>query len=89
MQEFSQTVKAGEAGAGADRGRGISPDEQRRMTSITRKLHWYGIRRRLVRFFCTDVFLFAALAVLWCADQEYTALGRIILNNRREFAASQ
>ena len=87
MQEFSQTVKAGEAGAGADRGRGISPDEQRRMTSITRKLHWYGIRRRLVRFFCTDVFLFAALAVLWCADQEYTALGRIILNNRREFAA--
>ena len=28
-------------------------DQQRRMSSITRKLHWYGIRKKLLRFLFT------------------------------------
>ena len=31
------------------------------MSSIARKLHWYGIRRKLARFFLTDFIFLAAL----------------------------
>ena len=58
------------------------------MTSITRRLHWYGIRKKIGRFLWMDLLLLLLLCVGWCADQEYTALRRIDLTNRRSFTIS-
>ncbi|MBR0372969.1 MAG: HAMP domain-containing histidine kinase [Mogibacterium sp.] len=57
--------------------------EQKKMTSITRELHWYWIRRKLLRFLLTDLAFFILACVGWCADQEYSALGTISLENSR------
>ncbi len=60
------------------------PAEQvRRVSSITRKLHWYGIRKRMGTFLWADL-LFVLLALIgWCADREYAKLGSLILNRER------
>ena len=58
------------------------------MTSITRRLHWYGIRKKIGRFLWMDLLLLLLLCAGWCADQEYTALRRIDLTNRRSFTIS-
>ena len=62
------------------------PDEQRRMTSITRKLHWYMLRGKILRFLGSDLLLGAILTIGWCAEQEYSALGTIMEGNQRCFA---
>ena len=54
-----------------------SADQTKRMSSITRKLHWYGIRSRLFRFFRMDLIFFVLACVGWCADQEYTQTGSV------------
>ena len=60
-------------------------DEQRRVTSITRKLHWYMLRGKILRFLVSDLVLAAFLTVGWCAQQEYSALGKFIEGNQRSF----
>ena len=54
------------------------PDQQRRMTSITRRIHWYMIRGKLLRFLFGDLLLAALLCVGWALDQEYTKFGAIL-----------
>ncbi len=60
-------------------------DQQKRMTSITRKLHWYGIRKKLLHFYLTDLLIWLFGVIGWCADKEYTAAGQILWNNERLF----
>ena len=68
---------------GKQKGRFAPLDQQRRMTSITRRLHWYGIRRKIARFIGTDLLFLILLPVLWCAEKEYSAAKNIILQNER------
>ena len=65
--------------------RGESHDEQRRMTSITRKMHWYMLRGKIARFLGTDFLLAFFLTTGWCAEQEYVAAGSVLLVNNRAF----
>ena len=58
-------------------------DEQRRVTSITRKLHWYMLRGKIWRFLVSDLLLAAFLTAGWCAEQEYSALGQVLAQNHR------
>ena len=60
--------------------RGESHDEQRRMTSITRKMHWYMLRGKIARFLGTDFLLAFFLTTGWCAEQEYVAAGSVELS---------
>ncbi len=60
-------------------------DEQRRMTSITRKLHWFMLRGKIGRSIGSDLLLLLCLTAGWCAQQEYTAFGMIFLENHRRF----
>ena len=62
-------------------------DEQRRMTSITRKLHWYFIRGKIGRFLGSDLLLGVLMTIGWCAAQEQAALGYILTENHRSFEA--
>ena len=64
-------------------------DEQRRMSSITRRLHWYMLRGKIARFITSDLLLFAILAFGWCAGQEYAALGTVFSGNTRSFEVVQ
>ena len=63
--------------------RSAAPDQQRRMTSITRRIHWYMIRGKLLRFLFGDFILAVLLCVGWALDQEYSALGSILPNCSR------
>ena len=58
---------------------------QRRVTSITRELHWYWIRKKILRSFFTDLLVFVLLTAGWCASQEYAVLGRLAWDGSREF----
>ena len=64
-------------------GRHRPAEQQKRMSSIARKLHWYGIRRKLARFFLTDFIFLAALTAGWCAMQEFIRLGSIVPSRAR------
>ena len=66
---------------------GIS-DPMKRMSSITRRLHWYGIRQRSLRFLRIDLFFFCLSCVGWCAQLEYIRLGRISFTDRRSLTAA-
>ena len=68
-----------------NRKRGVSSDQMRRMTSITRRMHWYLLRGKIARFLGTDFLLAALLTIGWCADQEYSKLGRIPSDCQRHF----
>lgn len=61
----------------------LKHDEQRRMTSITRKLHWYMLRGKILRFLGSDLLLAVLLTAGWCAGQEYSAFGAIFPENAR------
>lgn len=63
----------------------LFPEQVRRMSSITRKLHWYGIRKRILAFLCWDLFFWVLACVGWCADREYAALGSLIWERDRSF----
>ena len=60
-----------------------SADQVKRMSSITRKLHRYWIRRQLLRYLLTDLTVFVIIGVLWCLDREYAMTGIINPANRR------
>ena len=64
---------------------GRTREQRGRVTSITRRLHWYGIRKKLARFFWMDILIALLLGVGWCADQEYTFLHVIDFENQRSF----
>ena len=53
----------------------FSPDQQRRMTSITRRIHWYMVRGRIFRYLFWDFLVGVLLCVGWVLDQEYMAFG--------------
>ena len=57
---------------------------ERRMTSITRGLHWYWIRNKLLRALGSVLVTFLLLSAGWCASQEYTAFGKIVPEYSRE-----
>ncbi len=61
-----------------NRKKSASPDQQRRMTSITRRMHWYMIRGKLFRFISGDFLLAVLLCIGWALDQEYSAFGAIL-----------
>ncbi len=65
--------------------RAASSGETRRMSSITRKLHWNWIRTKAVRSLFMDLLLVFLLAAGWCADREYAAVRRIDPANGRDF----
>ena len=58
-------------------------DQLKRMSSITRRLHWYWIRKRSLRFLRIDLFFFVLACIGWCADREYARTGQIIFENSR------
>ena len=58
----------------------------RRVSSITRKLHWYGIRKKILTYFGADLFFMLLAMAGWCADREYARLGSIVLRRDRSFA---
>ena len=58
------------------------------MSSITRSLHWYWIRRTILRFFLMDLLIFVLACIGWCADREYAKLGAISPTNSRSFLFS-
>ena len=61
-----------------------APAEQtKRVSSITRRLHWYGIRGRTLRFFRTDLLFLVLCCAGWCIEREYTRLGRLSPNMQR------
>ena len=62
---------------------GKGSDQQRRMSSITRRLHWYWIRDRFWDYLVTDLILFALAVIGWCADREYMQCREIVLANQR------
>lgn len=60
--------------------------ENRRMTSIVRKLHWSWIGRKFSMYVGWDFFLFVVLSAGWLLDQEITRLGSWEISCRRSFA---
>ena len=60
-------------------------EEQKRVTSITRKLHWSWIRRKLAGFLVMDAFFYILILVLWCLDQEYMSTGGPVTGAARIF----
>ena len=65
--------------------RGVSYDEQRRMTSITRKMHWYMLRGKIARFLGSDFLLAVLLVIGWCVEQEYSVTGRVLKGTHWNF----
>ena len=63
----------------------IGIDPQKRMSSITRRLHWYGIRKKLFLCFSLDLLFFVLACIGWCLDQELTKLGRFVPERHRSF----
>ena len=63
-------------------------DIQKRMGSITRKLHWYGIRRKLCRFLFTDLVIVILMTVFWCTEKEFTKLGSVVWNYHRTLTSA-
>ena len=64
-------------------------DELKRMSSITRRLHWYMLRGKILRFLGSDLMLAVFLTVGWCAGQEYAALGTILADGHRSLAGME
>ena len=50
---------------------------RKRISSITRKLHWYGLRKKMALCLSLDLFYFLLICVLWCLNQEYSHLYQI------------
>ena len=56
----------------------------RRMTSITRKMHWYMIRGKIARFLGADLLLAVCMTGGFCFSQEYALAGTILSERSRE-----
>lgn len=66
-----------------------SLDQQKRMTSITRKMHGYLLRKKFFRSLGTDLLTGVLLVIGWCAEQEFSALGSIAAGRSRFFAVRE
>ncbi len=66
-----------------------SYDQQKRMTSITRKMHGYLLRKKFFRSLGTDLLTGVLLVIGWCAEQEFSALGSIAAGRSRFFAVRE
>ena len=66
-----------------------SYDQQKRMTSITRKMHGYLLRKKFFRSLGTDLLTGALLVIGWCAEQEFSALGSIAAGRSRFFTVRE
>ena len=64
-------------------GRHFPGDPQRRVSSITRKLHWHWIWRRLGSIVFWDILICALACVGWCISREFIGLGAVTLANQR------
>ncbi len=58
-------------------------EQTRKMTSITRRLHWYFISRRLLQNFFTDLLFFVLACIGWCVLTEYLKVGFLSPNYMR------
>lgn len=68
---------------------GASLDQQKRMTSITRKMHGYLLRKKFFRSLGTDLLTGVLLVIGWCAEQEFSALGSIAAGRSRFFTVRE
>jgi signal transduction histidine kinase len=68
---------------------GASYDQQKRMTSITRKMHGYLLRKKFFRSLGTDLLTGVLLVIGWCAEQEFSALGSIAAGRSRFFTVRE
>ena len=66
-----------------------SLDQQKRMTSITRKMHGYLLRKKFFRSLGTDLLTGVLLVIGWCAEQEFSALGSIAAGRSRFFTVRE
>jgi signal transduction histidine kinase len=66
-----------------------SYDQQKRMTSITRKMHGYLLRKKFFRSLGTDLLTGVLLVIGWCAEQEFSALGSIAAGRSRFFTVRE
>ena len=66
-----------------------SYDQQKRMTSITRKMHGYLLRKKFFRSLGTDLLTGVLLVIGWCAEQEFSALGSIAAGRSRYFTVRE
>ncbi len=66
-----------------------SYDQQKRMTSITRKMHGYLLRKKFFRSLGTDLLTGVLLVIGWCAEQEFSALGSIAAGRTRFFTVRE
>ena len=66
-----------------------SYDQQKRMTSITRKMHGYLLRKKFFRSLGTDFLTGVLLVIGWCAEQEFSALGSIAAGRSRFFTVRE
>ncbi len=69
--------------------RGRGAEHQQRMSSITRRLHRYGIRRQLHRYILTDLLFFVLAFVGWCADREIVRFGSITPQDHRSLTLQE
>lgn len=57
--------------------------ETKQLTSITRKLHWLGIRKKLGLFVLFDLGIFVLLSLAVVADREFNEFGYFLSNGYR------
>ncbi len=53
-------------------------DQSRRVTSITRRIHWHLIKQRLGTCVGLDLLILVGGAFTWLAGQEYAKLGKLV-----------
>ena len=82
-KEKTASGRDGERGRQARKSAGMLVDQVRRVSSITRRLHWYQIRKHCFFFIRMDLLLGLVLAVLWCLDQEFTKTGSLVWDRVR------
>ncbi len=66
-----------------------SYDQQKRMTSITRKMHGYLLRKKFFRSLGTDLLTGVLLVIGWCVEQEFSVLGSIAAGRSRFFTVRE
>ncbi|MEE3436808.1 MAG: HAMP domain-containing sensor histidine kinase [Lachnospiraceae bacterium] len=66
-----------------------SLDQQKRMTSITRKMHGYLLRKKFFRSLGTDLLTGVLLVIGWCVEQEFSVLGSIAAGRSRFFTVRE
>ncbi len=61
------------------------PDSQIRMSSITKKMHLYWLKKKVASMLLTDLFFFCTIAAAWLIGLEYGELGTLTFSAKRSF----